>query len=176
MPLSQARIPQWPWFDRQANKWFSAFYHKMQNLFKPVSASIKRRARCGWWIAASTTTSTRRRRRRRRPRRRRRCPERMTRRPPEITKRWPSNHSRRSSVLRFSGLTFGSASRDQYPWPWLPEEPWSSGQSGCLWSKKQEDLGSIPAQTKCFFSLVGYKEVGIKWIQTWWVACSCVSM
>ena len=32
----------------------------------------------------------------------------------------------------------------------LPEEPWSSGQSGCL--KKQEDQGLIPAQTKCFFS------------------------
>ena len=31
---------------------------------------------------------------------------------------------------------------------------------------KQEDLGSIPAQTKWFSSIFGYKEVGIKWIQT----------
>ena len=31
---------------------------------------------------------------------------------------------------------------------------------------KQEDLGLIPAHTKCFYSLLGYKVVGIKWIQT----------
>ena len=31
--------------------------------------------------------------------------------------------------------------------------------------EKQEDLGLIPAQTKCF-PLLGYKEEGIKWIQT----------
>ena len=37
---------------------------------------------------------------------------------------------------------------------------------------KQEDLGSIPAQTKCFSSLLGYKEVGIKWIQTQQIASS----
>ena len=31
---------------------------------------------------------------------------------------------------------------------------------------KKEDLGSIPAEAKCFSSLLGHKEVGIKWIQT----------
>ena len=30
---------------------------------------------------------------------------------------------------------------------------------------KQEDLGSIPDQTKCFSPHLGYEEVGIKWIQ-----------
>ena len=39
---------------------------------------------------------------------------------------------------------------------------------------QQEDLGSIPAQTKCFL-LLGYKEVGIKWIQTQNM-CSSVSI
>ena len=35
------------------------------------------------------------------------------------------------------------------------------------WLMKHEDLGSIPAaQTECFSSLLEYKEVGIKWIQT----------
>ena len=40
---------------------------------------------------------------------------------------------------------------------------------------KQEDLGSIPAQTKCFSSLLGYKELRIKWIQTRQIVCSCIS-
>ena len=31
---------------------------------------------------------------------------------------------------------------------------------------KQKDLGSVAAQAKCFSSLLGYKEVRIKWIQT----------
>ena len=34
------------------------------------------------------------------------------------------------------------------------------------WLMKQEDLGSIPAQSECFSSLLEYKEVGITWIQT----------
>ena len=39
---------------------------------------------------------------------------------------------------------------------------------------KQEDLGSIPAKTKRFSSLLGYKEVGIKWIQSCQIEYWCI--
>ena len=48
---------------------------------------------------------------------------------------------------------------------WLegPEEPWSSGQSGCLWSKRTWVWFQLRPNV---FSLLGYKEVGIKWHNT----------
>ena len=46
---------------------------------------------------------------------------------------------------------------------WKPEEPWSNGQSGCLWCKRTWVRFQLRPNV---FSLLGYKEVGIKWIQT----------
>ena len=59
-------------------------------------------------------------------------------------------------------LEVDQATRSTY---WLegPEEPWSSGQSGCLWSKRTWVWFQLRPNV---FSLLGYKEVGIKWIQT----------
>ena len=45
----------------------------------------------------------------------------------------------------------------------MPDEPWASGQSGCLWRKRTWVQFQLRPNV---FSLLGYKEVGIKWIQT----------
>ena len=66
-----------------------------------------------------------------------------------------------SQPVGFSFLSWESVLLSNTYHSLTPKEPWLERSV-----VKQEDLGSIPAETKCFSSLLVYDEIGIKWIQT----------